>query len=147
MRLFYSKDIYDGSLSKLAAAITEIKSQCGSLLGSKRCLKVGIRVFKTCAQESAGSWPSLHHWRMARKEKVPWQWLFVFTKLGNRSCCVRYISLPFCQNLILMDMCVSLCIYTCVLPLWATNDHKQIPCTPQILHKLHKFHVETYLAI
>lgn len=47
-----------------------IKIQCGSLLGWKKWLRVGIRVCRTCAQESAGSWPFLHLWRMARKEKV-----------------------------------------------------------------------------
>lgn len=47
-----------------------IKTLCGLPWGSERCSRVGIRVCRTCAQGSAGSWLYLHRWHMARKEKV-----------------------------------------------------------------------------
>lgn len=66
----FSKKNCDGSLLLLAAANTGIKIQYGSLLGCKRCSRVGIRVWRTCAQESAENWRFLRLWDTARKEKV-----------------------------------------------------------------------------
>lgn len=54
----------------LIAANMGIKTLCGLPWGSERCSRVGIRVCRTCAQGSAGSWLYLHRWHMARKEKV-----------------------------------------------------------------------------